>query len=254
MAISTRTRKILWVKAAGRCSICRVQLVTEGSEMDDPSVFGEEAHIVARAPDGPRAGQVEDHDAYDNLILLCNRHHKQIDDQVSTFPIERLHQIKRDHEHWAANIQTEANGPFGPVRLVPDPTKRVSRTFRVFFSGREFWNFFNSAHSFRPSYPMTVSDEDEDLIVEFINDLRDWMDLAGGVDDLRVGRDAARSLGEHIESLSKAGYLVSARERYLLLAGGADESTTSWRMVDVEIAGIDDAELVDADGNPLPQG
>jgi hypothetical protein len=32
MAIADRTRKILWVKAGGRCSTCRLQLVTEGTE------------------------------------------------------------------------------------------------------------------------------------------------------------------------------------------------------------------------------
>lgn len=70
----------LWVKAGGRCSICRDQLVTEGTDTDDPSVFGEEAHIVARGQSGPRAGKVTDIDAYDNLILLCRKHHKQVDD------------------------------------------------------------------------------------------------------------------------------------------------------------------------------
>jgi hypothetical protein len=103
MSITDRTRKILWVKAGGRCSICRVQLVTEATEVDDPSVFGEEAHVVAQSPNGPRAGDVADVDAYDNLILLCRKHHKQIDDQVAYFTVERLRSIKREHEGWAAN-------------------------------------------------------------------------------------------------------------------------------------------------------
>lgn len=67
----------------GRCSICREQLVTEGSDVDDPSVFGEEAHIVSRSKNGPRGSGGRDGldvDAYENLILLCRRHHKQFDD------------------------------------------------------------------------------------------------------------------------------------------------------------------------------
>ena len=56
--------------------------VTEGTGTDDPSVFGEEAHIVAQAASGPRAGQVVNVDSYDNLILLCSKDHKRVDDQV----------------------------------------------------------------------------------------------------------------------------------------------------------------------------
>jgi hypothetical protein len=54
VAISDRTRKILWARAGGRCSICRTIVVTEETEADAPSVFGEEAHIISAAPNGPR--------------------------------------------------------------------------------------------------------------------------------------------------------------------------------------------------------
>lgn len=57
MAITDRTRKVLWAKAGGRCSMCATQLVTDAFETDDPSVVGEEAHIVARSPNGPRANK-----------------------------------------------------------------------------------------------------------------------------------------------------------------------------------------------------
>jgi hypothetical protein len=92
------------MKAGGRCSICRVQLVTEGTGTDDPSVFGQEAHIVARGQGGPRAGDVADVDAYDNLILLCSKHHKQVDDQVGYYSVDRLKEIKRMHEEWVTSL------------------------------------------------------------------------------------------------------------------------------------------------------
>jgi hypothetical protein len=43
---------------------------------------------------------VEQRDKFANLILLCNVHHKQVDDQVATFTVERLTQIKAEHEAW----------------------------------------------------------------------------------------------------------------------------------------------------------
>jgi hypothetical protein len=47
-----RDIKLLWGRAANRCSFpeCRMMLTTEG----DNSLIGENAHIVARSPDGPR--------------------------------------------------------------------------------------------------------------------------------------------------------------------------------------------------------
>lgn len=73
------------------------------TETDDPSIIGEECHIVAREDDGPRGNSTlpeESRDLYDNLILLCNIHHKVIDDQVNTYSVEKLKEIKKDHEQW----------------------------------------------------------------------------------------------------------------------------------------------------------
>lgn len=98
MAISDRTRKTLWGTAGGLCSICRTALVTEATATDNRSVLGEEAHIVGQSPTGPRAGPVADIDGYDNLILLCSNDHKQVDDQVGYYTVERLRQIKSEHE------------------------------------------------------------------------------------------------------------------------------------------------------------
>jgi hypothetical protein len=43
---------------------------------------------------------VEERNKYANLILLCNVHHKQVDDQVNYFTVERLTSIKAEHESW----------------------------------------------------------------------------------------------------------------------------------------------------------
>jgi len=75
----------------------------DASETDDESVVGEACHIVAEKLEGPR-GQSEltpgQRDKYGNLILLCNVHHKQVDDQVVTYTVEKLHDLKKEHEKW----------------------------------------------------------------------------------------------------------------------------------------------------------
>ncbi len=55
MSISVKTRKMLWGKAANRCAFidCKRELVMDETETDDPSIIGEECHIIAREDDGP---------------------------------------------------------------------------------------------------------------------------------------------------------------------------------------------------------
>ncbi|QUW20727.1 hypothetical protein JSQ81_12960 [Sporosarcina sp. Marseille-Q4063] len=108
MSISVKTRKILWGKSANRCAIpnCRRELVMDEIETDDPSIVGEECHIIAKKDDGPRGNPnfpEEQRDLYANLILMCNIHHKVIDDQEQFYSVAKLKEIKRDHEEWVNN-------------------------------------------------------------------------------------------------------------------------------------------------------
>lgn len=101
MAISLKTHKMLWGRAASRCAICQMELVMDASETDDESIIGEACHIVAQSFDGPRGKShltPEQRDKYANLILLCNVHHKLIDDQPNKYTIEELLDIKAKHE------------------------------------------------------------------------------------------------------------------------------------------------------------
>ncbi len=58
---------------------------------------------MAEKKDGPRGKSslpLRSRNKYDNLILLCKNHHKQVDDQLRQFTVERLHSIKSAHEAW----------------------------------------------------------------------------------------------------------------------------------------------------------
>jgi hypothetical protein len=75
----------------------------DASETDDESLVGEACHIVARESSGPRGESPlteEQRDKYGNLILLCNLHHKVVDDQVNTYTVQFLHEMKGAHESW----------------------------------------------------------------------------------------------------------------------------------------------------------
>ncbi len=108
MAISERSRRLLWGRAAGICSFqdCRRQLTLE-NEQNDVGNVGHEAHIVGREPGSARCESVlaqVDRDDYNNLILVCRHHHGIIDERALSqdYPVERLHATKADHETWVA--------------------------------------------------------------------------------------------------------------------------------------------------------
>ena len=103
--VSAKTHKMLWGGAASRCAFpdCKCELVIIGNAVDDASLVGQECHIIAKEPEGPRGHSdlsSKKRDEYENLILLCNIHHKVIDDQPNTYTVEFLRHMKDAHEQW----------------------------------------------------------------------------------------------------------------------------------------------------------
>ena len=100
-----RDLKILWGRAGSRCSICKQELVHEGTSSDPHVVVGIHSHIVADSPDGPRGSSdlpLEQRHFYDNLILVCMKHSKIIDEQLDTYTVEELRRLKKAHEAWVS--------------------------------------------------------------------------------------------------------------------------------------------------------
>ena len=107
--VPLHTKLKLFGRSAGRCefSPCNKPVwrndltLTEGN-------FGEVAHIIAASEDGPRGNeksadlQIE----FDNLMLVCRRCHKEIDDNPDRYPPELLSKWKQRHEN-RIEIQTE---------------------------------------------------------------------------------------------------------------------------------------------------
>lgn len=94
--------RMLYVSAGGRCEfrgcndyLLRHPLTKEGGN------FSSIAHICAFSPDGPR-GRVQDRPvdphSISNLILLCPKCHKLIDDRPDTYTVDLLKEHKRIHE------------------------------------------------------------------------------------------------------------------------------------------------------------
>jgi hypothetical protein len=102
--VSTKTRTILWARAAGRCQYpgCNKQLIGDllSGKVDANSAYA--AHIVAETPGGPRGDEIRSPllaDDPSNLMLLCDTHHRVIDrDAVDDHPEAVLLTMKARHE------------------------------------------------------------------------------------------------------------------------------------------------------------
>ncbi|WP_311268776.1 HNH endonuclease [Sphingobium sp. WCS2017Hpa-17] len=108
MSVSVRSQNMLWGRAAGRCAYpgCQLELVHE-DDATDLTIIGENCHIVAEKEDGPRGKspmELKDRNSYPNLILMCRNHHKIIDSNELTWTVEKLHELKREHNAWVQQL------------------------------------------------------------------------------------------------------------------------------------------------------
>jgi hypothetical protein len=109
-SISERNRLILWTRSGGRCQYvgCNADLlgdIVSGTKSLNRAYI---AHIIAAAPDGPRGDPVRSPllaDNIENLMLLCDTHHRLIDrDKAAEHPEQMLLDMKRHHEMRVANV------------------------------------------------------------------------------------------------------------------------------------------------------
>ncbi|MFD3511293.1 HNH endonuclease [Nocardia sp. NPDC058666] len=247
--MSEKTRKILWIQAGGFCAICRKQVITPGTETDDPSVFGEEAHIVARSEGGPRAGGLAEDliNHHSNLILLCSKDHKRVDDQPNHFTVERLRRIKSEHEAWVRSL---AGADSSRLMLVPDPLFPQPKALELITRGNPLWGMVKRSVQFEYALPDGLCDDDEDLIIEFMGLLTDYLDVSGELVSPRENRDAEKTLQLYISRLAEREFLVGAYVRHMLLTGGSTQSPTPWPILRVEVQSTALAEVANKDGTP----
>lgn len=96
------TYKIVYGRDAGRCSLCKCELIREG---EDSKLFhiGKIAHIEGEKPGSARYN-INSDDKYrnspKNLMLACPTHHEEIDIDTSTFTVEELAKKQKIHIGW----------------------------------------------------------------------------------------------------------------------------------------------------------
>ena len=220
MTISDKTRKILWGRSGNRCAICRQRLVIDETDLDANSVVGDECHIRSGANAGPRhnpAFEALPSDDLANLLLLCRVHHKMVDDQVETYTIERLLAIRLNHERW---VESKFNDAAEVLEIKLRRIKEeVPNKLDLVLSGQQLLGLASNCHGSYQSYPEDLSEDEIELVGGFLQNLKDWIDLAGDLEPLDRIR-ATTSLSEEISQLLEQKFMVfAARERQSLTGG-----------------------------------
>ncbi|HQN42765.1 MAG TPA: HNH endonuclease [Anaerolineaceae bacterium] len=204
MAITEKTRKILWAHSGNRCAICRLELTIDASKVSDEVIIGEECHIVAHENNGPRGNSPlssNDRDKPSNLILLCRNHHKSIDDQPDIYTVDVLTRIKKEHEAWVRSRLSN-------TRQASTPTFFV---FRV-DTGTQFCNSVMVGQALMIQNDPPKTQEQADLIGDFVQSFQDYSDIwidIGGKDRIL----AQFELDTFIRKLNEIGFLVYVAER-----------------------------------------
>lgn len=100
--IPERTLVLLWGKSAGRCAFTGCNRPLSRDDLTNNEYNnGQCAHIIADSPCGPRGDAKKSEQLkkdLSNLILLCPTHHKLIDDNPEIYTVDKLMQMKKQHE------------------------------------------------------------------------------------------------------------------------------------------------------------
>lgn len=179
-------------------------------------------------------------DHHSNLLLPCSEHHKQIDDQINAFTVDRLQKIKSAHRDWISRLGEPGAGP---ARWVADPSFSQPRTLKVITTGNALFRLLADVGAFEYGFADHLSDEDEELIIEFLDLLKDYMDIVPDLHSVREQREVAKVFGRYISRLAEAGFLVGAWVRRLLLTGGGHQEPWPVACLRVEVHRGTDAEF-----------
>lgn len=250
MAITDKTRKLLWGRSGNQCAVCRLELAIDATVCDDASLVGEECHIHSGQEGGPRydpSVPTSAIDGYENLLLLCRVHHKMVDDQHETYTAELLVKMKGNHEKWVKEKLT-GTPDAKPIRL-----KRIRENFLPCLirltNGKDILNIVDGACMFSFDHEELGSEEEVELVGGFIQEARDWGELDGDLEPIQKVRTGFR-LTECLRQLEKAGFYVFGGREIHRVEGGL-EPPSPWPVAILRVLRSANPSIVSIDPDSL---
>ncbi len=241
MTISQADRKLLWGRAHNRCALCKRPLTADAeSPLLAGLILGEEAHIIARALDGPRGGIEErrDIDGYSILILLCPEDHKRVDDQPDIHTVQALRTAKAEHEKWA-EARIDGVPGFEPIK-VHKGADEDSIPFDPITSGSQVWNLVSGVQMYNLIPLDDAHAEDRvDAADAFLETAKDWGEISSDLDSLSQIREAQRSLKSLLEDLWAKNLFAWGRRLTRTVSGGV-APPSRWTVAELVVLAAED--------------
>lgn len=184
MSATYPTKLLLAFRSGDKCALpsCGRQLTPDG-DRGNPISVGKAAHIEGEHEGAARYNASmsdEERDHYNNLIYLCGVCHDIIDDRAQgehDYPIERLQEIKADHERKVRQAMADAFADVGFPEL--EEATQWILTIQPEQSGQDF---------------SLIAPEDKLRKNDLGQDSRAV---------ITIGLSVARDVGDYIESISQ---------------------------------------------------
>lgn len=145
-AIADIDIKKLWGKAAGRCSLCEMNLLPILEQ--SPEMIGEMAHIIGYKKDAARGDAEQQYDnSYNNLILLCPTCHTKVDKAEHVFTVDVL---KCKKQTWENKVEERLLG------RAPDTLPELCREIvRLLAENYEIWHGYGPESAVAQRNPLS---------------------------------------------------------------------------------------------------
>ena len=153
---------------------------------------------AARELDGPR-GQHRytglDLDTYGNLIVLCKNHHKTIDDLPEEYTVDRLKNIKAEHEKW--------------VDIISPAVKRGKEPpvcYRI-TTGSQLWPILIDGEGWGFQHDDCKSEQELRLIGGFLQSLEDYIEFGDSLESMQRS-ELQFEWSQKLNELESAGFAI----------------------------------------------
>jgi hypothetical protein len=184
---TTATIKRLFALSGNRCAFSKCA----STLIDGKKVVGRICHIKARNEGGPRFDPnqtpVERHE-YDNLILMCGRHHDVIDDDEDAYTVEYLHRLKAKHEQSAVKLPEDEAEQGAKLLLLDQSVSSINQ------SGGVIAHTIN--YNFSPSQPPVELAKSDAIVNRESPTRKVTIDLP----KLKITRRTEQVIFEHLQS------------------------------------------------------
>lgn len=216
----------------------KLSYLQKKSEKDDVNI-GEECHIISSKLNGPRHNpELANYDNYENLILLCRNHHKEIDELHETFSEEVLRFIRTKHENWVNATLNKAVG---------EKKKDEPRFLSRIASGKDLLEILHHSYGYRTDYEQVETEEEAKFIGGIVQSFVDYGDISGMVeayDRVQMGFH----LNELLKEIEDKGYFLFGEKRVENMKYKKGE-TDNWPIATIVIKKKDSPEIIKFDLN-----